>query len=191
MCCRNFKLKLSKLNQLIDDSKVIAGKWAVTPNHEIEYKSKGLNEEIKFKGSLIAAEPEAIVFSVTERQEDQKIVTSIHKITGTWRANAKNQLVFEVEKESGKKDSLTFKGKWEIGKANEIVYTADISRRLGHLGEEPPHLSRRRRLKPSAFSANGRSRTISACHLKSNTQTGNAPSLSAETTRWAKTAQSK
>ena len=116
-------MKLIKLNQILDEGNIVKGSWEITPNHEIQYKAEGKDEEIKVKGSLIAAEPIALVIAVTERQEDQNIVTSIHKIIGTWRADAKNRLVFDVEKESGKKDRLTFKGKWEIGKANEIVYT--------------------------------------------------------------------
>ncbi len=103
--------------------KPLGGRWTLGPHHELRYQSEDLNEEFNIKGSLIAAEPEALVFAVTERQEDQNIVTSIHKLAGTWRANAKNQLVFEVEKESGRNDVLTFKGEWEIGKRNQIVYT--------------------------------------------------------------------
>ncbi len=116
-------MKLTKLNQLIDDNQTVKGHWELTPNHEVQYKSNGKNEEIKFKGSLIAAEPDALVLSVTERQSDQKIVTSTLKLIGTWKANPQNQLVFEVEREQGKKDSLTFKASWKVNNQNEIVYT--------------------------------------------------------------------
>lgn len=88
-------MKLTKLNDLLEDSKTIKGKWELTPNHDLQYKSRGLDEEIKLSGTLIAAEASALVFAVTERQKDQKIVTSIHKLTGTWKANPQNQLVFD------------------------------------------------------------------------------------------------
>ena len=116
-------MKPTRLDDLIEDSKTAKGRWSLTSNHELQYKAKDLKEEIKFQGSLIAVEPDALVIAVTQRQEDQKTVTRIVKLEGAWRANAKNQLVFEVEKESGAKDILTFKGTWQIGKANEIIYT--------------------------------------------------------------------
>ena len=116
-------MKPTKLNALLEDSKTVKGKWELTPNHDLQYKSKDLDEEVKLSGTLIAAEASALVFAVTERQKDQKIVTSIHRLTGTWRANPQNQLVFEVERESGKRDALTFKGTWKVGKAHEIIYT--------------------------------------------------------------------
>lgn len=116
-------MKLTKLNDLIESGEVVQGDWEITPNHEIHYKSDKKDEEFKFKGSLVAAEPDALVVSVTEKQFDQKIVTSIAKLTGAWRLDPKNRIVFEVEREDGKKDALTFKGAWRINDSNELVYT--------------------------------------------------------------------
>lgn len=116
-------MKLTKLSDLLKDGKTVKGKWELTPDHDLQYKSKDLDEEIKLQGTLIAAEANALVFSVTARQKDQKIVTSIHKLTGTWKANPKNQLVFEVERESGKRDALTFKASWKVNESHEVVYT--------------------------------------------------------------------
>src|SRR3989338_1096896 len=118
-------MKPAKLSDILEEAQTTGGKWELTPDHIVQYKSKDLNEEIKFKGSLIAAEQDALVFSVTKRQEDQTVVTSIRKLTGTWRANPQNQLVFEVEKEDGKKDALTFKAGWKLNDQHEIVYTYD------------------------------------------------------------------
>jgi hypothetical protein len=123
-------MKLSKLNQLIDpstslragDGEEIKGRWEITPDHEIQYKKIGQDEEIKARGSLVATEPDALVISVTERQTDQTVVTSIYKLIGSWKANPKNQLVFEVEKEQGKNDVLTFRERWKINSQHEIVY---------------------------------------------------------------------
>jgi len=116
-------VKLSKENQLIlEGGEVFQGRWEITPDHEILYKKTGLDEEIKIRGALVAAEPDALVLSVTQKQSDQEVVTSLVKLTGTWHANAKNQLVFEVEKEQGKNDVLTFRQRWKINSQNEIVY---------------------------------------------------------------------
>ena len=118
-------MKLTKLNDLIEDGEVVKGRWDITPDHEIQYKRDGGDEEVKVSGALVAAEPGALVIGVTERQTDQNIVTSIYKLTGSWKANPKNQLVFEVAKENGKKDAITFKARWKINNQHEIVYTYD------------------------------------------------------------------
>ena len=125
-------MKLTKLNDLTKDGEVVKGDWEITPNHEIRYKSKKKDEEFKFKGSLVAAEPDALVVSVTQRQSDQKVVTKIVKLAGAWRMDAKNRIVFEVERQGGKNDVLTLKGAWRLGEANELIYAyrqTDIRRK--------------------------------------------------------------
>src|SRR3989338_8103200 len=116
-------MRITKLDDLMERSASAKGRWELAPNHEVQYKSKGKDEEFKFRGSIIAAEPDALVLSVTEKQSDQKAVTSLGKIQGSWKLDSKNRIVFEVEKEKGKKDSLTFKGGWRINDSNELVYT--------------------------------------------------------------------
>ncbi|MGH7889738.1 MAG: hypothetical protein ACRENF_04225 [Thermodesulfobacteriota bacterium] len=120
-------MKLTRLDQMLDDAKDTKGRWELTPNHEVQYKSDKKDEEFKFKGSIIAAEPDALVISLTERQSDQKVVTRIAKLGGAWRLDPKNRIVFEVEKESGKNDVLTFKGTWQVGPNQEILYTYDLT----------------------------------------------------------------
>ncbi len=116
-------MRITKLDDLIERSASVKGRWEITPNHEVQYRSQGKEEEFKFKGSIIAAEPDALIVSITEKQSDQKIVTSLGKLQGSWKLDSKNRIVFEVEKEKGKKDSLTFKGGWRINDSNELVYT--------------------------------------------------------------------
>ena len=118
-------MKLNKLNDLIEDGEAVKGRWEITPDHDIQYKKNGDVEEIKVSGSLVSAEPGALVIGVTERQTDQKIVTSIYKLTGTWKANPQNQLVFEIAKENGKNNALLFRSKWKINDQHQIVYTYD------------------------------------------------------------------
>ena len=116
-------MKLTKLNQILEDGEVIKGRWEITPDHEVQYRSEGKDETIKVTGSLIATEPDALVISVTEKQSDQKIVTSIVKLCGVWKVNPKNQITFSIEKENSKTDTLTFTGTWEVGDNHEIIYS--------------------------------------------------------------------
>ena len=115
-------MKLTKLNQLLENGKVVNGRWDLGPNHELRYRAEGLDEEIKLKGSLLAAEPDALVFAVTERQSDQKVTTSVGRLTGAWSLDLKNRIIFLVEKEKSQTDTLTFQGAWEVNKNHEIVY---------------------------------------------------------------------
>lgn len=115
-------MKPARLDQLIDSTKQTGGKWVLTPDHEIRYQSRNRREEFVFKGSLVAAEPDFLVISVTETQEDQRVIGQIIRLSGKWKSSPKNQIQFEVERESGKSDVLTFKGLWKVNQANELIY---------------------------------------------------------------------
>lgn len=115
-------MKLTNLNQLIEENQRLKGRWELSPNHELRYKSRDLDEEIAFRGSLLAAEPDALVVSYAQSQSDQKVVRRLAGLAGAWRLDPKNRIVFEVEKEDGKKDTLTFQGTWQVGKSNELIY---------------------------------------------------------------------
>ncbi len=115
-------MKISKLSDIFQGDK-IKGHWELAPTQGLQYKAEGKDEEIKFKGSLVAAEPDALVVSYTERQSNQKTVTRIFKLAGTWSVDSKNRIAFEVEKETGKNDVLTFKGIWKVDDTHQIVYS--------------------------------------------------------------------
>ena len=129
-------MKLTKLSELIGSGEELKGRWEITPNHEIQYKKTGPDEEIKVRGSLVAVEPDALVIGVTKRQTDQTVVTSIYKLAGAWRLDLNNRIVFEVEREDGKKDALTFKGAWQVGRSYQLIYTyeeTDLKRKRNTL----------------------------------------------------------
>ncbi len=115
-------MKPKSLDDLLKDD-TAKGIWELGPNHEVLYKSDDDSQEIQFNGSLVGVEPDALVVSYTERVSDQKVVTRLLKLAGTWQLNPNNQITFEVGRKSGKSDVLTFTGSWKVGDANEIVYT--------------------------------------------------------------------
>lgn len=116
-------MKLTSLNELIEKGKTVRGSWKLTPDHELRYRSDGPGEAVLVRGRLVAAETDALLFSVEERQSDQIVVTRIGKLTGAWKSDANNYIVFEVEKEGGKKDVLTFRSEWTVNERHEIVYS--------------------------------------------------------------------
>ena len=99
------------------------GRWELTPNHEIAYRRDGLDEEFFLKAPIIAVEPDLLVIAVTEKQKDQKIVTSLAKLTGTWQLDSANQIIFQVQREQSQTDTLTFTGAWRVGENNTVVYS--------------------------------------------------------------------
>ena len=116
-------MKPTKLDQLLNEDKAKKYDWKLTPNHRLVYKAEGEDEEFKLNSSLIAVEPDALVFSYTEKQSAKKTVTRILKLAGTWKLNPKNQITFEVERQKGKSNVLTFTGTWKVNDYHEIVYT--------------------------------------------------------------------
>jgi hypothetical protein len=121
-------MKLTSLNELIREGEVVKGKWELDENHELLYRARRGEEEVKFKGTLVSVEPGTLVFSTTQKQANGKLVASLFKLTGSWQVDPKNRIVFEVEKKRGKTDKLTFQGTWEVGSAHEIIYTYERTR---------------------------------------------------------------
>ena len=119
-------MRLTKLNQLIEDGKAIGGRWEFGEDHLIQFRSLGKDEELKVKGSLVAAEPGTLVISVDDKQSDQLTTSRLLKLSGKWRTNAKNQLVFGVKKSEGDTDTLTFTGGWRVGEFQELLYTYEV-----------------------------------------------------------------
>lgn len=116
-------MKVTSLNELIQDGRRLEGEWVLGQDHTLLYRTDSKDEVFRARGSLIAAEPEALVFSVTEKQTDQRIVTSIHKLTGIWRLDTKNRITFEAVRESGRRDVLTLKGSWKLNDAQQLLYS--------------------------------------------------------------------
>src|SRR5262245_5352271 len=119
-------MSLRRLEDLIGENR--EGRWEITPNHELRYRSKDKDEEVRIAGPIIGAGPDALIVSVTERQTDQIKVTGLASLSGTWKLNAKNQIVFEVERQSGKNNRLTFHGTWRVGDSHEIIYAYETTR---------------------------------------------------------------
>ena len=119
-------MRLTKLNELIEDGKALKGRWEIGKNHEIQFRSFEKDDEIRVRGTLMAAEPGALVIAVTEKQSDQRLVTSLWKLSGLWKTSPKNQLIFEAERQSGRKEALTFTGGWRVGEFQELLYTYEV-----------------------------------------------------------------
>lgn len=125
-------MKVSSLNDLVDNNGIVKGRWVLSQNHTIRYYESGKKEYSRFDGSLIAAEARSLIFAVTEKEAVQKSVASLLELTGVWQLNQKNQITFRVDKGDGKKDVLVFVGSWSVGRHHELVYAfEEISSKSG------------------------------------------------------------
>ncbi len=115
--------RLTTLNELKRRGRRVQGEWQLDARHRLRYRSDDEEELISLEASPVAAEAGALVLAVTEKQERGRSVTSLARLKGTWRANAKNKIEFEVERESGRSDVLTFRGTWKVGRSQELCYT--------------------------------------------------------------------
>jgi hypothetical protein len=118
-------MQRTKLNELIEDGKSVKGRWVLTPHHELQYLALDDEKQIKLKGTLMGAEPDALLFSYFEKEAAGKTVIRLAKLQGNWKANSKNQIVFDVARQSGRNDELTLAGTWKVNKAHQIEYAYD------------------------------------------------------------------
>ncbi len=116
-------MKPTRLNELIDRTQTVKGRWTFGRNNELQYRTEGPAKEIKLKGSLIAAEPDALVFTYTETQSGDVTVKRTGKLSGSWKLDNKNRIQFEVERQDGRNDRLILQGGWTVNDSHQIVFT--------------------------------------------------------------------
>lgn len=115
-------MRLTALNQLIQDGRTIDGVWELTPRHGIRYRKRGRDETVVLTADLVAAEPAGLTLQVTGEQVDQDLVGQIVTLRGRWQADAANRLTFLVERAGGRYDRLILGGGWRLGAHHEILY---------------------------------------------------------------------
>ncbi len=115
-------IRLTKLNQLIQNRETMEGVWQITKRHELQYRRRGGSQEIVLKGDLVAAEPTSLVGLFKEESEEGEVTSRLLSLSGRWQADSRNRLNFLVEREQGLNDRLVLQGSWELNEANEILY---------------------------------------------------------------------
>ena len=74
----------------------------------------------KATASLAAVEPDALVLSVTERENPKRIVTRMMRVNGKWQVARGNVLEFSLDKNEFKKGIVSFGADWRVNDNNEI-----------------------------------------------------------------------
>jgi len=125
--------KLADLTRKIETTQ---GKWKLTPHHELILRRRGKAKQAEVPGSLVAAEPEALVISVTVKEDEKRYVTGLVKLKGRWKLDSKNRMTFLVKRPTGKYDKLTFQGAWKVNLNHEVVYQYETQRVLRGRGKK-------------------------------------------------------
>ena len=115
-------MRLNRLNQLVEKSKIVDGVWKLTPRHELQYWRRADVEQVVLIGELLEAGPRRLAFRFSERTAQGDTLERKARLWGHWQADSKNRLSFLIEAEQGQEQSLTFQGAWEVGPGQEILY---------------------------------------------------------------------
>ena len=102
------------------------GTWALTASHDLAFtvRARGpqASQTVYLKGALLVVEANALVVAVEQAQRPDAPPAQRAALSGRWSADAKNRLVFSVERADGAEDRLTFQGGWEVGPHHEVLY---------------------------------------------------------------------
>lgn len=102
------------------------GTWALTRAHNVTFMARASgqppSQTVYLKGALLKAEANALIVTVQQADREDAEPAQRVALLGRWSADAKNRLVFSVEKADGFEDQLTFQGGWEVGPHHELLY---------------------------------------------------------------------
>lgn len=104
------------------------GAWSLGRDHRLIYRIKQSSdtkagEVFVLTGTIKDVTANSLQFKLDHHIIDTDKWENTLTLKGTWKANAANQLVFTVQKESGVHDILTFKNAWTINRHQHLVYT--------------------------------------------------------------------
>ncbi len=124
-------MRYKKITDLIRDAETAEGSWELSPTHEIAYRERRRGDkEATIKGSLVAAEPDALVTSVTTKESETCTVTGLVKLVGKWELDEKNRITFSVKRGLARYDKLTFQGAWEVNDNFQVTYSFNVKQVL-------------------------------------------------------------
>jgi recombinational DNA repair protein RecR len=104
-----------------------SGKYSLDKDHDFiitlnKWNNQCEGNRLTLKTKIIDANNNEIALSVNSKAGENKSLTYVMKLYGSWQADKNNRLTFGVERDQGGVDALTLSGAWEINKNNEIIY---------------------------------------------------------------------
>jgi len=146
-------MRYRKLSDLQRDVETFSGSWELSPEHELVYKERRrqtmdhrlqtaatenppAEKQASFKASIVSAEPDALVVSVTVQEDEKRITTGLVKLSGKWELDSKNRITFSVKRGLDRYDKLTFQGAWEINDNFQVTYAFSTQQVLEGKGKK-------------------------------------------------------
>ncbi len=111
------------------------GKYALDKNHSLVFTLNKWNNQcegnrLTLKAKIIDTKSNEIAFLINSKVGENKSLSYIMKLYGSWQADKHNRLTFGIERDRSDADSLILSGAWEINKNNEIVYRYGKERQI-------------------------------------------------------------
>ena len=78
---------------------------------------------LRLRGEPIGAEADALLMAVMTEDRPSVRTTRILRFGGAWRMDERNALMFQLSRQEGPPDSLTFSGTWALGAHHQIRYS--------------------------------------------------------------------
>lgn len=105
----------------------LKGEWSLTDNHELRLTldkqgRETFGDQITLQGEILDVNETSLLFAVTTKTKEDTQSTYVLNLGGSWKADENNRLSFNVKKEKGAYNILTFNGVWEINKNHQIIY---------------------------------------------------------------------
>lgn len=105
----------------------LKGRWSLDKDHNFvftldKWKRETFGDKLTFRGGIVGAKKDSLLFALITRKKDALPSTYILQLKGLWLADRFNRLTFKAEREKGRYDILTFRGKWEVDKNYRIIY---------------------------------------------------------------------
>ena len=113
----------------------LKGDWSLTDGHKLRFTlnkwgRQTLGDQLTLEGEILDTGANSLLFAVTTTSKRYTQTTYALELGGVWKADDRNRLSFHIRRESGRYNTLTFNGTWEIDKHNKIVYryeSADLA----------------------------------------------------------------
>ena len=105
----------------------LTGKWSLESNYDLtmtldESGRQTFVNKITLKCAIKDVYANSLLFAVTTTAKDNTETTYGFELKGTWKADKTNRLTFDIKKENGADNTITFDGVWEIDNDHQVVY---------------------------------------------------------------------
>ena len=120
-------------NENIPNQIKLKGEWSLTDNHELRLTldkegRETFGDKITLQGEILDVNANSLLFAVTTTTKEDTQSTYVLNLGGSWKADGNNRLSFQVRKEGGRYDILTFDCAWEINEHHQIIISYEKAR---------------------------------------------------------------